>query len=72
MTASEHKATMEGIIRELAAYAGASEPAPFAEEYAMVMEGAYVTAQVARSFPTIEVGRRLARLLVEKYIPEKS
>ena len=38
-----HKQAMETIIRELAAYAGARDPAAFAQEMSLLMEGAYVT-----------------------------
>ena len=69
IAAGEHKNAMVEIIRELAGYAGATDPACFAEEFAMVMEGAYVTAQITRSAPTAQIGRRLARMLVERHIP---
>jgi len=69
IAACEHKAAMADIIRELAGYAGAIDAARFAEEFAMVMEGAYVTAQITRSAPTADVGRRLAEMLVERHIP---
>ncbi|HRQ72733.1 MAG TPA: TetR/AcrR family transcriptional regulator [Phycisphaerales bacterium] len=69
--AAEHKAAMEEIIREIAGYAGATDPAAFAQEFCMVLEGAYVTRQVTGCSQTAEIGRRLARMLVESHIPEK-
>ncbi len=69
MAAAEHKAAMEEIICELAAYAGAADPRAFAEEFAMVLEGSYVTRQITRNHQTVEIGRRLARMLVERHMP---
>jgi AcrR family transcriptional regulator len=69
VAAAAHKAAMEGIIREIAGYAGAPDPKAFAEEFAMVLEGSYVTRQVTRNHETVEIGRRLARMLVERHLP---
>jgi AcrR family transcriptional regulator len=68
IAAAEHKAAMEGIIGELAAYAGAADPKAFAEEFAMILEGSYVTRQVSRSHQTAKIGRRLARMLVDRHM----
>jgi AcrR family transcriptional regulator len=67
--AARHKHAMESIIRELAAYAGATDPAAYAQELTLLMEGAYVTQQVTRRPETADIGRRLARLVAEKHLP---
>lgn len=68
--AAEHKRSMETIVRELAAYAGAHDPQAFAEEFSLLLEGAYVTAQVTGGTRVAEAGRRLVRRLVDHYLPE--
>ncbi|HMS17577.1 MAG TPA: TetR/AcrR family transcriptional regulator [Planctomycetota bacterium] len=69
IAARKHKEAMGDILRELAGYAGAADPAAFAAEFSMVMEGAYVTAQIQRGLSTVKTGKRLAQLLVEKHLP---
>ena len=69
VAAREHKKAMVDILRELAGYAGATDPSAFSEEFALLMEGAYVTAQVNRGVPTARIGRRMAEVLVERHIP---
>ncbi len=69
VAAMRHKQAMEDIVRELAGYAGVDDPAAFAQEYAMVMEGAYVTRQVTGNPDTAAIARRLSTLLVEKHLP---
>lgn len=66
--AVEHKDAMEDILREIAGYAGASNPAALAEEIGLVMEGAYVTRQVTRRDATVEAMRRVVTLIVEKHL----
>jgi AcrR family transcriptional regulator len=68
--AIRHKQSMEDIVRELAGYAGADDPKAFAQEYSMLMEGAYVTQLVTGDPQTADIARRIARLLVEKHLPE--
>ena len=67
-TAAEHKRAMEGVIREVAAYAGAKEPGTLAEELALVMEGAYVTRQVTGSPRTATIARRIGAGIVERHL----
>ena len=69
IAAAEHKLAMGSIIRELAGYAGADDPAALAEELSVVMEGAYVTRQVTRSQDTGVVVRRLTQVLVDRRLP---
>jgi AcrR family transcriptional regulator len=67
--AAAHKQAMEAIIRELAGYAGAADPAALAQELSLVMEGAYVTQQVTRNPQTSAIARRVGELIVEKHLP---
>jgi AcrR family transcriptional regulator len=67
--ASEHKQAMEDLIRELAGYAGAEDPAALAQELSLLMEGAYVTRQVTGNQEIGAVGARLARLVIESHLP---
>jgi len=69
--AAAHKQAMEELIRQLAAYAGATDPGAFAQEFCLALEGAYVSRQVNREHETASIGRRLARLLVERHIPAR-
>jgi AcrR family transcriptional regulator len=68
--AREHKHKMEDILREIAGYAGAKNPQALAEEMALLMEGAYVTQQVLGDRNPVEIGKRLAEMLIAKHIPE--
>jgi AcrR family transcriptional regulator len=70
IAAKEHKRAMEDILRELAGYAGASDPATLAQELAMIMEGAYVTQQVTRTPETSDVSRRLITMLINRHLPD--
>lgn len=68
--AALHKSAMEDILREIAGYAGAADAEALAEELAIVLEGAYVTQQVARRERTIEITRRLVKRLVDAHLPQ--
>lgn len=67
--AASHKRAMESIIRELAGYAGAPDPAAFAQELTLLMEGAYVTQQVTHNPKTADIGRRIARMISSRHLP---
>lgn len=67
--AAAHKQGMEGILRELAGYAGADDPAALARELSLLMEGAYVTRQVTGDAGTVDVAQRIAVLLIEQRLP---
>lgn len=69
IAARRHKAAMEDIIRELAGYAGADDPATFASQFCLLMEGAYVTAQIHKGSPAASVARSMANMLVDRHIP---
>lgn len=56
-------------LTELARGAGAAAPEPFAEQLALLMEGAYVLAQKGEGAVAAERAREIARLLVEFQLP---
>lgn len=62
---------MGGILHELAAYAGAADPAALAEELSLVMEGAYVTQQVRRDSRTTTSARRVADAILARHLPPR-
>ena len=72
MAAAEHKRSMEEMIRQLGAYAGANDPEQLSQEISMVLEGAYVTRHVTHNDQTVQIARRLVQMLVEKHVPEGS
>jgi len=69
--ARRHKAAMEDILREIAGYAGARDPAAFAAEAGLLMEGAYITRQVTGREDTAAVLRRLINMVVERHVPKR-
>jgi AcrR family transcriptional regulator len=67
--AAAHKDAMESLLREIAGYAGAADALALAQELAIVLEGGYVTLQVARKMDTIDVVRRVVTDIVERHVP---
>jgi AcrR family transcriptional regulator len=67
--AAEHKRSIEAIVRELAAQAGAEDPGSLAQELCLIMEGAYVTRQVTGNPQTIEIARRVADAAIDARLP---
>ncbi|HZW08660.1 MAG TPA: TetR/AcrR family transcriptional regulator [Phycisphaerales bacterium] len=64
-----HKKAMEDVVRQIAAYAGAADPAGLAQEYTMVLEGAYITRFVSGNPEAAGIAGRLVRAVVERYLP---
>jgi len=62
----EYKKSVKGYIRELCEQAGASDPQGLAEELAMLLEGATVTAQVSQNAKTAKIAKRVAKVLIDK------
>ena len=62
----EYKKLVKGYIRELCEQAGASDPQGLAEELAMLLEGATVTAQVSQNPKTAKIAKRAAKVLIDK------
>ncbi len=67
--AAEHKRAMEDLVRQIAGYAGARDPAAVAQEISLLMEGMYVRRQVLRDPGTPEAARRLLASIVERHLP---
>lgn len=66
VAAAEHKRSMQEVVRELAAYAGADDPGALAAELSLLMEGAYVTQQIVREPEKMRAAREIAALLIER------
>ena len=62
----EYKKLVKGYVRELCEQAGASDPQGLAEELAMLLEGATVTAQVSQNAKTAKIAKRVAKALIDK------
>lgn len=70
--AVEHKRAMDDLLRELAGYAGAADPAGLAKGLSLLMEGLYVTKQLTRDPQAFDIARTLARGLIDQQIPPVS
>lgn len=67
--ASQNKRAVEDILYELAVAAQAQDPRALAQELCLVMEGTYVTRQVTGNKRTVDIARRIAKLVVDKSCP---
>ncbi len=65
----EYKKLVKAYIYSLCKQAGASDPLGLAEELALLLEGATVTAQVSQNFKTAHIAKRAAKALIDKAIP---
>ncbi|MGV7227270.1 MAG: TetR/AcrR family transcriptional regulator [Nitrospirales bacterium] len=65
----EYKKLVKGYIQELCEQAGASNPPGLAEELAMLLEGATVTAQVSQNPQTAKIAKRAAKALIARAMP---
>ena len=63
--AAESKRAIEQIITDIATEAGASNPPFLARQLCLVIEGIYVTRQVSGNCESVEVARKIARLVIE-------
>ena len=68
--ASENKAAIEGIVRELAEEAGAADPQAMAQQLCLIMEGAYVTRHVTGNKQTVDLAREVAELVITANCPD--
>jgi len=66
----EYKKLVKGYVRELCEQAGAKDPQALAEELALLLEGATVTAQVSQNPNTAKIAKRAAKALIDKAIPK--
>jgi AcrR family transcriptional regulator len=69
VAASQNKQSMENIVLALAQDAGADDPHALAQELCLIMEGAYVTRQVTGNKDTVNIARRVARLVIASRCP---
>ncbi len=67
--AAEHKQAIEEIVREIGQRAGAADPAALAQEFCMILEGAYVTRHVTGSPHAMEIARRLVEQCLAAHLP---
>jgi AcrR family transcriptional regulator len=64
IAAAKNKQAIEDMVYSLAIEAGAAEPRSLAKELCLIMEGAYVTRHVTGNRQTVEIARRIARLVI--------
>jgi len=64
VAASQNKQAIENIVLALAEDAGADDPHALSQELCLIMEGAYVTRQVTGNKDTVNIARRVARLVI--------
>jgi AcrR family transcriptional regulator len=64
VAASQNKQAIENIVLALAEDAGADDPHALSQELCLIMEGAYVTRQVTGNKDTVNIARRIARLVI--------
>jgi hypothetical protein len=69
IAAAKHKQAIEEIVAEMAARAGAADPARMAKELCLIMEGAYVSRQVTGDRQIVEVARRVAEMVIAAHLP---
>ena len=69
IAASQNKQAIEGIVLVLAQDSGADDPHALAQELCLIMEGAYVTRQVTGNKDTVNIARRVARLVIASRCP---
>ena len=62
----EYKRMMSGFIRDLCEKLGARNPDALADEIALLLEGAIVTAQVSQKPEAAKIAKRAAKVLIER------
>ena len=62
--AAKNKRAIEEILYGLAVEAQAADPSALAQELCLIMEGAYVTRVVTGNKNTIDIARRIAKLVI--------
>ncbi|MFT5349593.1 MAG: AcrR family transcriptional regulator [Planctomycetota bacterium] len=60
----EYKKLMRDYIQSLAEDAGASDPTALADELALLLEGAIVTAQVSERIESAKTAKKIAKMLI--------
>jgi hypothetical protein len=64
VAASQNKQAIGDIVLAIAEDAGADDPHALSQELCLIMEGAYVTRQVTGNKDTVNIARRVARLVI--------
>jgi AcrR family transcriptional regulator len=64
IAASQNKQAIEDFVLVLAKDSGADDPHALSQELCLIMEGAYVTRQVTGNKDTVNIARRVARLVI--------
>lgn len=67
--AAQHKEKMIDLLREIAGYAGASDPLGLAKQLSILMEGAYVTQQVQSNPAAMEIPKNISHALIAQQVP---
>ncbi len=67
-TCKEYKKLVKDYIQYLCKQAGASDPQKLAEELALLLEGATLTAQVSQNPKTAQIAKRVAKALIHEAI----
>jgi AcrR family transcriptional regulator len=67
IAASQNKQAIEDFVLVLAEGSGADDPHALAQELCLIMEGAYVTRQVTGNKDTVNIARRVARLVIASH-----
>jgi hypothetical protein len=62
--AAQNKRAIEEILYGLAVEAHAADPSALAQELCLIMEGAYVTRVVTGKQNTVDIARRIAKLVI--------
>jgi AcrR family transcriptional regulator len=62
--AAQNKRAIEEILYGLAVEAHAADPSALAQELCLIMEGAYVTRVVTGNRKTVDIARRIAKLVI--------
>ena len=68
LVCQENKRLMKGYLQELCEEAGAENAEGLAEELALVLEGAIVTAQVSQKPNAAQIAKRTAQVLLDQAI----
>lgn len=71
VAAVESKRAIEDIVCEIAARGGVSDSRALAQEFCLIIEGAYVTRHVTGNPETIAIARRAAERVIAAYIPRE-
>ena len=68
----DFKRLMRGYLLELCQAAGAADPRTLADQLALILEGAIVTAQVSERTQAARIARNIASLLIERAVPAEA